>query len=202
MLTSHPASDKAHRRREPEEVGCLLRQDLQAYHESKYQSMALKILASERAARPLDARDEIRGRRPLVVQLPAQNWTCESMILLFDSRVWAGHAWRLVAVFRKKNHQKTALTVGESKELLSSVFHITASSPGAGRGGASWCRSHRVFGTSVFGVRVGLLGWAWAAWLKPPPASQGAAAGIGSARGLGASPTPDLRESARAVPPG
>jgi hypothetical protein len=35
---------------------------------------------------------------------------------------------------------------------------------------------------------------------EAPPASQGAAAGIGSARGLGASPAPDLRESARAVP--
>jgi hypothetical protein len=63
--------------------------------------MALKILASERAARPLDARDET-----LVVQLPAQNWTCESMVLLFDSRGWAGPVWRLVAVFRKKNPPK------------------------------------------------------------------------------------------------
>ena len=43
---------------------CLIRQDLQACHESKNQSMALKIHAFERAARALDTRVGVRFSRP------------------------------------------------------------------------------------------------------------------------------------------
>ena len=64
MLKSQPASEKSHRRREPEEVGCLIRQDSQACHESRNQSLTVKMATFERQARALDTRVGLRFSGP------------------------------------------------------------------------------------------------------------------------------------------
>ena len=73
MLKSQPASDKSHRRRETEEVGCLIRQDSQACRESRNQSMALKLHAFEQAARALDTRVGLRFSGPDSVTAESKN---------------------------------------------------------------------------------------------------------------------------------